>query len=319
MGHIFRRKNIIVLFLLASLFSFKAFAFFPGGDQKELDFSVHPKSVRITDNGLDFTVQTSSATVKDVLSENHISIGSHDKITPDAATSITPGLNIEITRASKIRIEADGKTIEAYTLQKSIGKVLAENDLTLGRLDKTTPEKNTPISDNLFITVTRINIEEVVIPEDIDFKTITKLDAKMGWQEKKTEQKGEDGTMEVKYRITYRNGKEVSRVVLEKSKTKDPTPEIITQGTYVKLGDKHTGLGTWYAFQGGMYAASPWLPIGSFAKVTNAANGKSVIVKINDRGPFGKNRIIDLDKIAFQKIASLGTGVINLKVEEVLN
>jgi len=308
-----------MLFLLAGLFSFRAFAFFPGSDQKELDFSVHPKSVKITDNGLDFEAETSFATVKDVLDENHISIGSHDRVTPDTSAAIIPGLNIEISRASKIRIEADGKTIETYTFQKNIAKALDENSLSLGRLDKTTPEKNTPISDNLSISVTRINIEEVVIPENIVFKTITKLDAKLGWQEKKTEQEGADGTMEVKYQITYRNGKEVSRVALEKNKTKDPTPEIITQGTYVKLGDKHTGLGTWYAFQGGMYAASPWLPIGSFAKVTNAANGKSVIVKINDRGPFGKNRILDLDKIAFQKIASLGAGVINLKVEEVLN
>lgn len=308
-----------MLFLLAGLFSFKAFAFFPGSDQKEIDFSRHPKSVRITANGLDFDIETTAGTVGDALSENHIALGSHDRITPDIATNITPGLNIEITRASKIRIEADGKTVEAYTLQKDIGKALAENNLALGRLDKTAPEKNTPISDNLSITVTRINIEEVIVPEDIDFKTITKLDAKMGWQEKKTEQEGENGTLEVKYRITYKNGKEVSRVALEKNKVKDPMPEIITQGTYVKLGDKHTGLGTWYAFQGGLYAASPWLPIGSFAKVTNKANGKSVIVKINDRGPFGKNRILDLDKVAFQKIASLGAGVIDLKVEEVLN
>jgi rare lipoprotein A len=53
--------------------------------------------------------------------------------------------------------------------------------------------------------------------------------------------------------------------------------------------------------------------------VTNQSNGKSVIVKINDRGPFGKNRIIDLDKVAFAKIASIGAGIIDVKVEEVTN
>jgi len=59
------------------------------------------------------------------------------------------------------------------------------------------------------------------------------------------------------------------------------------------------------------------LPIGSKVKVTNKANGKSVVVKINDRGPFADNRIIDLDKKAFQKIASLKSGVINIKMEEI--
>jgi rare lipoprotein A len=47
--------------------------------------------------------------------------------------------------------------------------------------------------------------------------------------------------------------------------------------------------------------------------VTNVANGKTVIVEINDYGPHGKDRIIDLDKVAFSKIASLGAGVISSK------
>jgi rare lipoprotein A len=61
------------------------------------------------------------------------------------------------------------------------------------------------------------------------------------------------------------------------------------------------------------------MPIGSYARVTNVDNGKSVIVRINDRGPFVPGRIIDLDKVAFQKIASTGAGVINVKMEEIVN
>jgi rare lipoprotein A len=51
--------------------------------------------------------------------------------------------------------------------------------------------------------------------------------------------------------------------------------------------------------------------------VTNTANGKSVIVRINDRGPFGGGRIIDLDKVAFAKIADIGTGVVQVVMEEI--
>ena len=68
-----------------------------------------------------------------------------------------------------------------------------------------------------------------------------------------------------------------------------------------------------------MSAANPWLPLGSYVKVTNLDNGKSVIVRINDRGPFGNGRIIDLDKVAFAKIASLGQGTARVKMEEILN
>jgi rare lipoprotein A len=68
-----------------------------------------------------------------------------------------------------------------------------------------------------------------------------------------------------------------------------------------------------------MFAASTTIAKGNYARVTNTASGKSIIVQINDYGPQGKGRVIDLDKVAFQKIASLGAGVIGVKVEEVLN
>ena len=124
---------------------------------------------------------------------------------------------------------------------------------------------------------------------------------------------------EIKYEVAYHDGEEVSRKVIEANVTKEPVEEIVTQGTYIKLGKSHTGLASWYAHTGTMAAANPWLPMGSYVKVTNKANGKSVVVKINDRGPFGENRIIDLDKVAFEKIAPLGQGIADIKMEEIEN
>ena len=171
----------------------------------------------------------------------------------------------------------------------------------------------------MVITVIHVLIKEEIKQESIDFKTISNEDDKLGWRIKKVTQKGEKGINEVKYKVVYYDGKEISRKILEQNKTKDPTPEIITQGTYMKLGKAAKGQGTWYAFKGGLFAASTTLPRGSYAKVTNTENGESVVVQINDYGPQGKGRIIDLDKVAFEKIASLGAGVIGVKVEQVLN
>ncbi|NIA01874.1 MAG: septal ring lytic transglycosylase RlpA family protein [Nitrospirae bacterium] len=64
-----------------------------------------------------------------------------------------------------------------------------------------------------------------------------------------------------------------------------------------------------------MTAAHKTLPFGTMVKVTNLANGKSIEVKINDRGPYGPGRIIDLSEMAFAEIASHSTGVINAQVE----
>ena len=62
-------------------------------------------------------------------------------------------------------------------------------------------------------------------------------------------------------------------------------------------------------------AAHKNLPFGTIVKVTNIKNSKSVIVKINDRGPFVKGRIVDLSSSAFSRIADLGAGVIEVKIE----
>lgn len=62
-------------------------------------------------------------------------------------------------------------------------------------------------------------------------------------------------------------------------------------------------------------AAHKKLPFGSRVKVTNLENGRNVVVKINDRGPFVKGRIIDLSKSAFSRIGSTSSGLIDVKIE----
>jgi len=277
------------------------------------------KNLTIDDNGFSFIVATSAVTLGDFLNEEKIILSAHDQVIPDRGSVLFPGENIRILRAVKIKITADGKTLENYTLQNSVLGALAENNIVLGRLDKVVPDISTVPADKETITVTRINVEEKNIQEDIPFKTISNTDPKMGWQQQKITQPGVIGSQETKYRITYKNNQEVSRVVLEKNVVTPPTPQIVTQGTFMQLGKANSGQGTWYAYMGGLFAASTSIPRGSYARVTNAATGKSVVVQINDYGPQGKGRVIDLDKVAFQKIAPLGSGVIGVKVEQILN
>lgn len=61
--------------------------------------------------------------------------------------------------------------------------------------------------------------------------------------------------------------------------------------------------------------AHPYLPFNTWLKVTNVANQKSVIVRVNDRGPFMKNRIIDLSYAAARQLGMLGPGSIYVKLE----
>lgn len=78
------------------------------------------------------------------------------------------------------------------------------------------------------------------------------------------------------------------------------------------------GKASWYKYKEGLFAASPDFIKGTKLRVYNTENGKFVDVTVNDYGPDRAkhpDRVIDLDKVAFEKIASLGAGIINVRVE----
>ncbi len=112
--------------------------------------------------------------------------------------------------------------------------------------------------------------------------------------------------------------------------------------TYVALGNTYTpqterrayreeGMASWYGrrFHGkktasgelydmyAMTAAHPTLPIPSFARVTSIVNGRSVVVRINDRGPFHSKRLIDLSYAAAHKLGYLSQGSARVRVESI--
>ncbi|MES1240364.1 MAG: septal ring lytic transglycosylase RlpA family protein [Acidobacteriota bacterium] len=64
-------------------------------------------------------------------------------------------------------------------------------------------------------------------------------------------------------------------------------------------------------------AAHPTLPLGSYARVKNLDNGRSVVVKINDRGPHARRRMIDLSYAAAREIRMVGAGTARVEVTEV--
>ncbi|MEX1667911.1 septal ring lytic transglycosylase RlpA family protein [Zhongshania guokunii] len=98
----------------------------------------------------------------------------------------------------------------------------------------------------------------------------------------------------------------------------EETPVIIESGLASYYGDRHhnqkTASGERYRHEL-KTAAHRTLPFGSHVKVTNPKTGQSVLVTINDRGPFARGRIIDLSKSAFAEIGNTASGVIKVDIQ----
>ena len=123
---------------------------------------------------------------------------------------------------------------------------------------------------------------------------------------------------------------------LEAVKSSTSRPYVVMGRTYTPMTAvgpyKGRGIATWYGrrYHGkqtssgeiydmyGMSAAHATLPIPSYARVTNLANGKSVVVRVNDRGPFVEGRIIDLSYTAAYRIGVLAGGSAMVEVESII-
>lgn len=67
--------------------------------------------------------------------------------------------------------------------------------------------------------------------------------------------------------------------------------------------------------QNALTAAHRTLPFGTMVRVTNLDNGQSVVVRINDRGPFARGRIIDVSRKAAEALDMIRSGVVPVRVE----
>src|SRR5512140_908931 len=111
-------------------------------------------------------------------------------------------------------------------------------------------------------------------------------------------------------------------------------PYTVAGRIYVPEEDvnyREEGLASWYGddFHGrltangevfdmdSLTAAHPTLPMPSYARVTNLSNGKSLIVRVNDRGPYHGNRLIDVSNRAAELLEFKGNGVARVRVEYV--
>ena len=93
---------------------------------------------------------------------------------------------------------------------------------------------------------------------------------------------------------------------------------VIATGVASWYGDKFHGRKTASGVEydkNDLTAAHKTLPFGTKVRVTNIKNGKSVVVEINDRGPYAKSRVLDLSKAAFNEIGHTNSGVMHVEYE----
>ena len=136
--------------------------------------------------------------------------------------------------------------------------------------------------------------------------------------------------------ITERSGDKIRReTIAAKVEVPVEEPSVIeklnTVASQTVRKFSQTGMASWYGRQfhgrktasgetfdmNAMTAAHRSLPLNCYIRVTNKTNGKSVVVKVNDRGPFHGNRVLDLSYGAAKKLGITNAGLAKVSIERV--
>ena len=242
--------------------------------------------------------------------------GPKDHVFPSADTTLRPGTEIFVRNAIHAKLRVDGRLRDVVSSADTIENLLEQADVTVGPNDYVLPARATEPTDGMWIRVVRVRRITEERSVRIPYRVITQHDASMESGVRKVVQQGSEGLKVQHFAVVLEDGTRVSTRLTDERVLRSARDHIVKVGTkeptFKGGGGTQSGIASWFEAEG-LVAAHRSLPLGSVVKVTSES-GKSVSVRVNQRGPWVDGRVIDLSDDAFQRLAPLGTGTIKVTV-----
>jgi uncharacterized protein YabE (DUF348 family) len=277
------------------------------------------KHIRLIVDGKPRNVVVTALQVQDALEEIELDGALIDHVHPPRSAPVRAGMTITYERAVPLFVHDEGKRKRIITNASTVREVVDELGIKLGKRDYLEPRAGTEPTPRMRIRVMRVGIRTVTEHVTLGYQTILRRVSDLEVGLRKVLQEGIGGLKMQRVRITYVNGEPAERAIVGQKVVRLPRDRIIAIGSgYPGCGacDDGTEVGeaTWYSQADGMTAAHKTLPFGTVVRVENLANGRTITVTINDRGPYASGRIIDLSDEAFRRLAPLSKGVIDVRI-----
>lgn len=200
-------------------------------------------------------IRTSAWTVGETLNENGFRVGIHDKVDPPLTALVTDSMTINFFPAQALTVTSGGSVITIYSTAQTVGEALAEAGIPLMGLDISLPAENEALPSDGQIKVTRVTESILVELQSIPFSTEQRQSEDVAFGQQEILQSGSNGVAMVRTRIRYEDGVEVKRIEEEETILKEPTTQIVANGSKIVLSPVggNAPYQYWYATQ--MYAS----------------------------------------------------------------
>jgi uncharacterized protein YabE (DUF348 family) len=269
------------------------------------------KQITLSLNGTQRNVFVTGETVDDVLAQINLRGSRSAQVFPSRAARVEDGDTIVYREAVDVRVAARGELREVITNEADVAGLLESLAIVVDPEDQVTPSPATPLSRGMIIRVVNVEVERVVEQQQLPYSTEVENSNEYMQGVRKVVRAGVPGLANRTYEVRRENGREVSRTLVDSRQVRAPVKALVVEGT--RPPHSESGVASWY-HRVGMVAAHKTLPMGTEVHVTNVANGRTVTVIINDRGPYIEGRIIDLSDDAFARLAPLGVGTVNVRI-----
>lgn len=195
------------------------------------------------DNASQMILAPKGKTLSDVFAENEITLGARDTADADLTAALTADIAVQITRAKRVFVSADGKRRMEDLNEGTVEDALKAAGITLGENDRilvatAEGEKQVKAGDNVssgdVIRVVRIRTEEVTENEAVAYSTVYEDTEELYEGETETKTEGVEGEAKVTYTVTYADGEEENRVVKTKEVLKEAKSAVVLRGTKEK-------------------------------------------------------------------------------------
>ncbi|HET9724617.1 MAG TPA: ubiquitin-like domain-containing protein [Actinomycetota bacterium] len=286
------------------------------------DVVVPPEATPLAD-GMTVVVDSNGLTISAEMAPQDVGAwvmegagGPSAKLTiPSTENWFSAGSSIGTSRTVAATVVVLGKDHEVVTNATTVRELLSAMGIEPDGEDRVRPSPGTPLHQGMHITYAQVEIRLRSARVPIPYTTHTVYSDGLRPGETRITQAGRDGLMLQTSRVWMVDGKVARRVVLARRVLIPAVAQRRLVGSAATTHGTEVGEASYYTFApgNGLTAAHPWLPFGTVVSVKNLANGRTVTVTINDRGPFG-GRIIDLSQEAFARIAPLSSGVCQVRL-----
>ena len=250
------------------------------------------------------------------------SSGPAARIAAELAEASASGDGIGTSPVVSVRAVVAGKVHDVLTNASTAGELLSAMGITPDAHDRVQPSPSTPLHVGATVVFDRVEILIRSFSRSIPYGTRTTWTTALPVGATRVMAPGRAGVSFVTEQVVVVNGQVESTNVSSVRVIRPPVDELRLSGPASPTnpqqqagGHEARGEATWYDPPwSGLTAASPWIPFGTHVTVTDLASGRTVIVVIDDRGPFSPGRIIDLSPEAFSVLAPLGRGVLDVRI-----